>query len=192
MARAGGISGVSVAILLGGSVLLYAGLKGKGIGDTVRSLMSGQSPESNAQITAITGLVNSDGSSFSGSATPLSGTASGNTTFDPGTSAVGGTKAKNMAIGRLLAAGYGWSTGPEWDALNKLWTQESQWSNIAKNPNSGAYGIPQALPASKLPAAGLPPINSASAQIAWGLAYIKGRYGDPLGAWAHEQANNWY
>lgn len=192
MARAGGISGVSVAIILGGSVLLYAGLKGKGVSDTVRSLIGGQSPESNPQTTGITGLINSDGSSFTGSATPLSGMSSGNTTFDPGTSAVGGTKAKNKAIGKLLAAGYGWSTGAEWDALDKLWTQESQWDNTAENPNSGAYGISQALPPSKLPAAGQKPISSASAQIAWGLAYIKGRYGDPLGAWAHEQANNWY
>jgi Transglycosylase SLT domain len=104
--------------------------------------------------------------------------------------------AQNQAIGKLLAAGYGWSTGIQWDDLVRLWDQESGWSNTAQNPQSGAYGIPQALPYTKMPKAAWPASaggrSDPSSQVSWGLAYIKGRYGSPSAAWAHEQANNWY
>jgi hypothetical protein len=64
------------------------------------------------------------------------------------------------------------------------------------NPSSGAYGIAQALPFTKMPKAGWPPSAGGSAdpatQILWQISYILGRYTDPLGAWAHELAFNWY
>lgn len=178
MARAGGISGTAVALTVGGTVLLYAGLKGKGVGTTIRTLLGGQNPETTAQETAITGTGTSSNVSGFGNADV--------------TGATGGTPAKNKAIGRMLAAPYGWSVEAQWDALDKLWTRESGWRNNAENSGSGAYGIPQALPASKLPAAGRKPTNSATVQIAWGLNYIRTRYGNPVNAWAHETANGWY
>lgn len=108
----------------------------------------------------------------------------------------GGTPSKNMAIGKQLAAKYGWSSGTMWNDLVKLWNQESGWNNKAMNPSSQAYGIPQSLPWTKMPKSAWPPsaggTANAGAQIGWGLNYIKGRYGDPSGAWAHEQAYNWY
>jgi tape measure domain-containing protein len=89
---------------------------------------------------------------------------------------------------------FGWSgnAGNEMASLIKLWNQESGWRYNATNPTSGAYGIPQALPASKLASAGSDWQTNPRTQIMWGLNYIKGRYGDPIGAWAHEIANNWY
>lgn len=100
--------------------------------------------------------------------------------------------AANMKIGQTMASAYGWSGGSQWDALVQLWNQESGWNNLARNPSSGAYGIPQALPASKMGAAANPPLSDPGNQIAWGLGYIKSRYGSPLAAWAHEQQYNWY
>jgi hypothetical protein len=95
------------------------------------------------------------------------------------------------ALGRQMAATLGW-TGPEWNALNSLWTRESGWNYRATNPSSGAYGIPQSLPASKMASAGSDWLTNPATQIKWGLGYIGGRYGDPLAAWAHELAFNWY
>lgn len=113
-----------------------------------------------------------------------------------GAQATGSTAAQNQAIGKLQAAAYGWSTGVQWDDLVRLWTQESGWNNTAENGSSGAYGIPQALPYSKMPKAAWPPRYGGRAdptsQIQWGLSYIKGRYGSPSAAWAHEISYNWY
>ena len=61
----------------------------------------------------------------------------------------------------------------------------------ASNP-SGAYGIPQALPGSKMASAGPDWQSNPATQIRWGLGYIKGLYGSPCGAWAHEEADGWY
>lgn len=109
-----------------------------------------------------------------------------------GVTGSGGSPTSNSALGRSMAAALGW-TGDEWTALNNLITRESGWSNTAANPKSGAYGIGQALPPTKYPlAAQAAGGSSARAQIQWTLNYIKGRYGDPLGAWAHEMSNNWY
>ena len=82
--------------------------------------------------------------------------------------------------------------GANWAALNHLWTKESGWNEHAKNPSSGAYGIPQSLPGSKMSSAGKDWANNPETQIAWGLNYIKGRYGSPSKAWAHSVAMNWY
>jgi hypothetical protein len=102
----------------------------------------------------------------------------------------------NQAIANVQCIPFGWSTGAQWTALLNLWTQESGWSNTAQNPKNGAYGIPQSLPYTKMPKAAQPSSaggsSDASAQIAWGLAYIKGRYGSPVNAWAHEVAEGWY
>ena len=70
--------------------------------------------------------------------------------------------------------------------------REAGWNQFARNPSSGAYGIPQALPPGKMGAAANPPQSNPTAQISWMIGYIQGRYGDPIGAAAHERAFNWY
>ncbi len=97
----------------------------------------------------------------------------------------------NVSIGRSLAAARGW-TGGEWQCLYSLWQKESGWNHLAANPSSGAYGIPQSLPGSKMAARGSDWQTNPATQIEWGLDYIGGRYGTPCGAWNHSVANNWY
>lgn len=106
----------------------------------------------------------------------------------------GGAPAANAALARKLAP-Y-WGTGAEWAAWNNVAMAESGWNQYATNPGSGAYGIPQALPFTKMPKAAWPASAGGSsnptAQITWMISYIKGQYGDPIGAWAHELAHHWY
>jgi hypothetical protein len=80
----------------------------------------------------------------------------------------------------------------QWAPLYNLWMRESGWNPRAKNPSSGAYGIPQALPGSKMASAGADWRTNAKTQIRWGLGYIAGRYGNPGRAWQHFQSRNWY
>lgn len=161
----------------GGVILVWSGLRGKSWSAVLRDIVSGQKPEMAKTTAAIVSA-------------PQAAAAGGQVT--PSTLPAGGSSAKNKAIGRALAAAYGWSTGAQWSALVALWTRESGWDNHIRNPSSGAYGIPQALPASKMGALANPPVSSAGAQIRWGLSYIKQRYGNPVNAEAHEQANGWY
>lgn len=95
------------------------------------------------------------------------------------------------AIGAELAAARGWG-GNEFSCLDRLWTRESNWNPRAQNPSSGAYGIPQSLPASKMASAGADWRTNPATQITWGLNYIAGRYGTPCAAWAHSQRVGWY
>ncbi len=87
--------------------------------------------------------------------------------------------------------GYGWG-GSQFQCLLQLWTRESSWMTDATNPTSGAYGIAQALPASKYNAAGADWLTNYRTQINWGLGYIQDRYGSPCNAWAHEVSIGWY
>jgi hypothetical protein len=91
-----------------------------------------------------------------------------------------------VALGKQMAAAYGWGAGAQWNALYALWMKESGWSANALNPASGAAGIAQSL------GHGPVPMGNAPAQIAWGLQYILSQYGSPAAAWAHEVALNWY
>ncbi len=83
-----------------------------------------------------------------------------------------------IQLGHDMAAARGW-TGANWDGLYSLWMKESGWNPNSVNNGSGACGIPQAYPCSKITD------KSAAGQIKWGLDYIKGRYGNPAAAWAH-------
>jgi cell wall-associated NlpC family hydrolase len=76
--------------------------------------------------------------------------------------------------------------------LNLLWERESGWNPAATNPVSGAFGIPQALPAAKMASAGLDWATDPYTQIIWGIGYIKATYRTPQAAWAHELAHGWY
>lgn len=98
----------------------------------------------------------------------------------------------NATLGRDLAAEYGW-TGPEWNALLELWSCESSWQHTVSNAEgSGAYGIPQALPADKMAVNGSNWQTDPTTQIRWGLNYIKNRYGTPSAALDFHYLNNYY
>ncbi|MBY8342020.1 phage tail tape measure protein [Streptomyces spinosirectus] len=105
----------------------------------------------------------------------------------------GGGSSANQKIGQVLAAARGWS-GPQWAALRNLWNGESGWNERALNKSSGAYGIPQSLPASKMASAGSNWRTSAATQIKWGLSYIASRYGNPLNAYSAwlSRSPHWY
>jgi hypothetical protein len=102
-------------------------------------------------------------------------------------------EAANAALGRQMAAAspYSWS-GAQWTALNNIVMAESGWNQTAENTGSGAYGIPQALPGSKMASAGKDWETDPKTQIAWMLEYIRSRYGTPVAAWQFHLAHGWY
>ena len=95
------------------------------------------------------------------------------------------------AIAKALLAEFGF--GPDqFGCLDSLYSRESGWRVNADNPYSSAYGIPQALPGSKMASAGSDWATNPVTQIRWGLGYIQDRYGSPCGAWSHSQGHGWY
>ena len=102
--------------------------------------------------------------------------------IDPGT---------NRALGYQLLLDFGFGE-KQWPYLDALWQRESGWNQLADNPTSSAYGIPQSLPGSKMAVVGDDWRTNPETQIRWGLAYIAARYGTPERAWAHSQHFNWY
>ena len=96
-----------------------------------------------------------------------------------------------QAMGKEMAAARGWGDD-QFACLLSLWNKESGWRVNAENKSSGAYGIPQALPGSKMATVGADWQTNPATQITWGLNYISARYGNPCGAWAHSQAKGWY
>jgi len=90
-----------------------------------------------------------------------------------------------------MLAQRGWGDD-QFGCLVELWNHESGWNVYASNPSSGAYGIPQALPGSKMSTAGADWETSAATQITWGLGYISDRYGTPCGAWDTFNSQGWY
>ncbi|MFI6052774.1 CHAP domain-containing protein [Streptomyces violascens] len=102
----------------------------------------------------------------------------------------GGTPEQNKGVAKQLLAQMGW--GSRFGDLDAIWSRESGWNQYAKNPTSGAYGIPQSLPASKMASAGPDWLTNAVTQERWGLGYIRDRYGDPAKAWEFWKRNHWY
>lgn len=96
-----------------------------------------------------------------------------------------------QATARGMLASRGWGDD-QFSCLVSLWNKESGWNYRAYNAGSGAFGIPQALPGSKMSSAGADWETNAATQISWGLGYISGRFGTPCGAWEHSQAVGWY
>lgn len=94
-------------------------------------------------------------------------------------------------IARSLLSRFHWASW-QFRYLKLLWDRESGWNRYASNPYSGAYGIPQAVPGSKMASAGADWRSSARTQIVWGMGYIQGRYGTPWQAWQHECQVGWY
>jgi hypothetical protein len=102
---------------------------------------------------------------------------------DPGTA---------QSIAYNMMASFGFSPQTYFGCLLDLWNRESGWVYDAENGASGAYGIPQALPGSKMASAGADWQTDPATQIRWGLGYIKQVYGNPCSAWAFEEANGYY
>ncbi len=96
-----------------------------------------------------------------------------------------------QSIGYNMLPAFGFSQSSQWGCLLDLWNRESGWIYDAENA-SGAYGIPQALPADKMASAGADWQTNPATQIKWGLGYIKQVYGTPCGAWDFELANGYY
>ena len=94
-------------------------------------------------------------------------------------------------LARTLLPQYGISSS-EFGCLDNIWSQESGWNVHADNPSSSAYGIPQALPGSKMASVGPNWVDNPETQIRWGLGYIKSRYGSACAAWSFKQGAGWY
>jgi hypothetical protein len=174
------VKGSYLLVAGGGAIVLWSGIRGHKWSSVLRDVISGKKLPTTTEM-----AIQSSQAAFTGSGATATGAVS--------STALGGSVAKNKAIGAVLATAYGWGPGTtNWQSLVALWTRESGWNNHAKNPASGAYGIPQALPANKMGALANPPTSSAGAQITWGLKYIKQTYGNPNNAEAHEQSAGWY
>ena len=157
----------AIAALGAGVVLAWSGIENQKITVTLQDIVSGKKPQ--------------PGPGSSGSSAGSGGGSGGSAPESPT------QLSSNEALGKTMAAVYGW-TGGQWNALYDLWERESGWDNLAENASSGAYGIPQALPASKMYGG----TSSPTLQIQWGLGYIASTYGTPEGAWAHEEQYGWY
>lgn len=176
-----GLDAIAAGVMGAGVLFVWSGLKGASVTQSISALLRGEQPTGEQTLGVnkpIEREVGADAGGVLGEPIELG---------DPG-----GTAAQNQAIGQRLAAGYGWGSGPEWAALVALWNAESGWDNKAVNSSSGATGIAQALPATKMSKPAQSPTFNASAQIGWGLRYIKSRYGTPSKAWAFHKAHNWY
>jgi hypothetical protein len=179
VAGQGGITGKGLGVAFAGGILLWSGIQGKKVSGALRDILAGKNPAS-ATGTSITDPV----------ATTASGgpeTASQATT-GPG---IGTPAAANEAILKSVAAGYGWATGAEWNALKAIMMQESGYDNVAQNPTSTAYGMFQFLDTTWADVGGTKTSN-ALLQCIYGCKYIKQRYGDPIAAETFHLANGYY
>ncbi|MDO5060255.1 MAG: ubiquitin-like domain-containing protein [Actinomycetaceae bacterium] len=95
------------------------------------------------------------------------------------------------ALARPLVSAHGWGDD-QYQCLLVLWERESNWNPHAQNPASGAYGIPQSLPGTKMASVGADWRTNPVTQITWGLGYIQNRYGTPCGALGHSNRVGWY
>ncbi|MGH3271383.1 MAG: lytic transglycosylase domain-containing protein [Trebonia sp.] len=136
------------------------------------------SPSDMAAVTQTASSGNSSSTSTGSGVTTVSAPAP-----DPGT-------AQSIAYNMLPS--FGFSQSSQWGCLLNIWNRESGWNYQAENPYSGAYGIPQALPGSKMASAGADWQTNPATQIKWGLGYIQSIYGTPCGAWDFELANGYY
>lgn len=184
------LNGIALAEIAAGGILVWSGIADKGFGTILKSTLGGKATPVG---TGANSLGATESADIAGGESAGAADVATNITVPGQSGASTAQAAANQLIARPLAAAYGWYPGTQWDDLVFLWNKESGWSNTADNPSSGAYGIAQALPPTKYPAAAQASGgSSAAAQISWGLSYIKATYGDPAAAWAHEVADNWY
>ncbi|PKQ33013.1 MAG: hypothetical protein CVT62_02940 [Actinobacteria bacterium HGW-Actinobacteria-2] len=105
--------------------------------------------------------------------------------YEPGT-----TDPREIAR-QMMTNKYNWGED-QFTCYNNIIVRESNWIVTADNPHSSAYGIPQALPGKKMASFGADWRTNAATQIAWGLWYVKDRYGTPCQAWSFKRAHGWY
>ena len=184
----GGISGIGVAAIFAGGLLVWSGIKGYSVSGSFRDLIAGKQPQNK-----VTNPISASGlfSPLSALLNPANLLSSGgvsttaNVTSTGGS--VGGTAAQNRSLGQRMAAAAGW-TGAQWTALNNIVMAESGWNANAANPTSNARGIAQNINGW---GPGYQPGNAAQ-QIGWLINYIKTRYGNPVNAWNFHLAHGWY
>lgn len=190
---AGRIDGIALGAIATGAVLAYAGFKGKSVPSLLQGFIQGKSPAAAAAANTITPGTNSapNGPSNPTGQIVASGSA--------------------QAILQKTAAQFGWGSGSQWQALQSVEMAEAGFDPQATNPQSGAFGLAQALghgnantacPATGVNEYGGFGLSDAQAQQAncgqagpqalWMCNYIQATYGSPQNAWAHEQANGWY
>lgn len=192
-----GVSGPAVASVLAGTVLVYAGVKGKSLPAAFQAIVQGKSPAGAAAANQITGSAPAkSGGGGGGGGLPPQGT-------PPDSATVAGYKSYAMGLMAL----YGWPG--QFGTFSNIVMAESGWNPQAFNP-SGAWGIAQAL------GHGTPATDAGNghneygnygtsdavckkanaghgtSQILWMCNYIKQRYGSPNAAWAFHLANNSY
>jgi len=92
---------------------------------------------------------------------------------------------------QILKNKYGYGSG-QFSCFNNIIMRESKWDVNATNPSSGAYGIPQALPGSKMATIASDWRTNPATQIIWGIEYMKDRYGSPCSAWGFKSSHGWY
>lgn len=199
------INGFSVAYVTVGGIVLWSGIKGTTISDTFRSLLQGQLPSVVTE--PITGSAPAPANQATKAETQIGNYSGGPVTANTITSI------QNLGLARMVASTYGWASGQEWAALTEIINSESGGNPNARNPQSGAYGIAQALGhdptgiyrgsqadeygpdgTMSLPASTYQAANSgnATAQLIWMCEYVKERYGDPVKAWSYHVANGAY
>lgn len=183
MARAG-LSGLAVFYATAGGILLWSGVKGQTVAQTVRAVTQANAGALSVPGPETVGGITDSSSSTSGPVDPIG--KGGNAAPGSAQAAANMQLAKNLAV---LLGHPSWATGAEWDSWASLWNAESGWSTTALNASSGATGIPQLNPNAHPVPAGW---SSATVQITWGINYIAGTYGDPIKAWQHETQFGWY
>lgn len=183
------LSGLAVAEIGVGGIVLYSGIKGYSMADTFTWLLKGTVPKQTEQI----GQPNYP----DWAATANQAAAGAAAAAAAGANAVGAassaTAVQNQSTAKKILAQMGlssWTSGQEWQDLVSLWTKESGWNSNAQNPTSTAYGIAQFLNTTWAPYGAK--TSDPATQIKYGIQYIEQRYGSPVMAWAHETANNWY
>jgi TP901 family phage tail tape measure protein len=185
--------------LINGQAVDFGSLYSNTLDDTIKTLKAKgmtllQAYQAIKNMT-LGGPTGADGGGTAGGAAASGGKGAGARDSDTATavSGVRGTAAANMALGKKLAASRGWSTGAQWAALSRLWSNESGWNNMAQNPTSTAFGIAQFLDGT-WKGMGLSKSSDPAAQINAGLAYIAGRYKTPeraLATW-NSRSPHWY
>jgi hypothetical protein len=153
-----------------------------------RTLTVAAKPKVASPAAAVSAAAAQSGSSSSGSS-PAGSQGPGTGTPAPAAAVPDPGSAKSIAFNMM--SGFGFSPSADFGCLDQLWTRESNWQYDAENA-SGAYGIPQSLPGSKMASAGPDWATNPSTQIKWGLGYIQNVYGNPCAAWAFEEANGYY